>query len=322
MLPNDHTVLLDVNKLSVLFHGIGKHFFAVHDLSFSLASGEIFALVGESGCGKSLAARALLRLPPKNATLSGSVIFQGENLLTVSEESMRYVRGHQIAMIFQEPMTALNPVLTVGSQALEVLTTHSALRTQEAKERVIAMFSQVGIPNAEERYASYPHQLSGGMRQRVMIAMSLLCDPKLLLADEPTTALDATISQQIMDLILEESRSRGMAVLFISHNLDMVESFADHVGVMYAGRLVECAPRQDLFAHPRHPYTQGLLAASFSRLSQGATRVPTIAGAVPRLEEIPSACPFAPRCSRAEEMCLLEFPPLHKNGEHHWYCWL
>ncbi|MBQ7617778.1 MAG: ABC transporter ATP-binding protein, partial [Desulfovibrio sp.] len=307
--------LLTLSDLSVSFQSMGRSLLAVNKVSFALRAKEIVGLVGESGCGKSLTARAILRLPPENASISGSIFFEGRDLLTLSEANLRALRGRELAMIFQEPMTALNPVLTVGEQASEVLTTHLKLSLAEAKEQVIAMFSQVGIPEAKSRYASFPHQLSGGMRQRVMIAMSLLCNPKVLLADEPTTALDATISLQILELIYQQSREREMAVLFISHDLDLVKSMADQVGVMYAGHLVEWAKTSELFVNPLHPYTRGLLASSPSRY-QGTGPLPTIAGAVPSLLERPKGCPFAPRCSQSRGKCSWEVPSLLGDSEH------
>lgn len=285
----------------------------MRDLSLSLRPGEILALVGESGCGKSLLARAILGLPPENAKLEGQILFQQRDLLRLSEAELRSIRGRQISMIFQEPMTALNPVLTCGHQAAEILTAHGQ---EHSRARVIEMFTQVGIPEAQSRYDSYPHQLSGGMRQRVLIAMSLLCDPLLLLADEPTTALDVTISRQILALLVRESRLRHMAVLFISHDLRTVETFADSVGVMYAGHLVESAPAAELFAHPCHPYTQGLLNASRVTPQASQKRLLTIPGVVPTLAAMPPGCPFAPRCPRVLDICREHFPPPTRLADH------
>lgn len=307
--------LLRVEALSVSFAGLGRSLPAVQSLSFSLGSGEIVALVGESGCGKSLTARAILGLPPENAVLSGKIFFEGRDLLALPEDAMRSLRGSRISMIFQEPMTALNPVLRCGHQALEILTAHGL---PPSRERVLEMFTQVGIADAQSRYDSYPHQLSGGMRQRVLIAMSLLCDPLLLLADEPTTALDVTISRQILALLAHESRERHMAVLFISHDLRTVESFAETVGVMYAGRLVEMAAVGELFRHPLHPYTRGLLNAS--RISSSHKRLLTIPGQVPSLAAMPKGCPFAPRCPDVLDICHEVFPQATHLADHTVHC--
>ncbi|MBQ7608924.1 MAG: ABC transporter ATP-binding protein [Desulfovibrionaceae bacterium] len=313
--------LLALSDLSVRFTLRGSTFSAVRSLSLTIPRSTIVGLVGESGCGKSLTARAILRLPPQNASLSGQILFHGANLLDVPEEAMRALRGRHISMIFQEPQTALNPVLTVGHQAQEVLEIHRPDTKNAMRERVLELFSQVGIPNADLRYASYPHELSGGMRQRVMIAMSLLGDPELLLADEPTTALDATMRQQILFLLLEQSAARGMSILCISHDLDLVRSFAETVAVMYAGRLVEQASVAELFSHPLHPYTKGLLAASPSALKPGVRRLTTIPGAVPQLTAMPKGCPFAPRCSLASDPCRKDFPPRCGDASHAVYCW-
>ena len=317
MRSSETETLLRIEALSVSFASLGRRLYAVRDLTLSLQCGEIVALVGESGCGKSLLARAILALPPENARLDGRILFQESDLLSLPEECLRSLRGRQISMIFQEPMTALNPVLTCGHQAAEVLSSHAQTNT---RARVIEMFTRVGIPEAESRFDSYPHQLSGGMRQRVLIAMSLLCDPLLLLADEPTTALDVNISRQILALLVRESRARHMAVLFISHDLRTVATFADRVCVMYAGRLVEQASVSELFANPLHPYTRGLLNASQVSPRTAKKRLLTIPGAVPSLAAMPPGCPFAPRCPKVLDICREHFPAMRSFARHHVAC--
>ena len=245
--------LLVLEELGVSFPGPDGLLPAVRDLNLSIPGGGITCLVGESGCGKSLTCRAILRLVPDYASLSGKVIFSQANLLAMPEPRLRNIRGSAISMIFQEPMTSLNPVLTVGLQTAEPLRLHLGMNKKTARQKVIELFEQVGIPEAESRYSDYPHQLSGGMRQRVMIAMALACSPQILLADEPTTALDATIQGQILRLIRKESEERGMAVLFITHDLGVVAEIADYVGVMYAGLLMEYATTEQLFREPMHP---------------------------------------------------------------------
>ncbi|MDO5484384.1 MAG: ABC transporter ATP-binding protein [Desulfovibrionaceae bacterium] len=294
---------------------------AVRGLSLELPPAAVTCLVGESGCGKSLTARAILGLVPSTARVSGRVLFDGQDLLALPEPALRRIRGRRIGMIFQEPMTALNPVLRVGDQTAEPLRLHLGLNRAEARREVERLFSQVGIPSAQSRYDDYPHQLSGGMRQRVMIATALACAPELLLADEPTTALDATIQGQILRLILEQSRERGMAVLLITHDLGVVAQVASLVGVMYAGCLVEKAPTAELFAKPRHPYTRGLLASRPGRSCTGLTRLPAIPGTVPPLQDMPPGCPFQPRCTEALPRCCEALPPLREDGAHAVACW-
>ncbi|MDE7371106.1 MAG: ABC transporter ATP-binding protein, partial [Desulfovibrio sp.] len=291
--------LLKLDGLSVHFLSGGRLLPAVRGIDLEVPSGGITCLVGESGCGKSLAARSVLRLTPEGAVLGGRVLLDGEDLLTLSERDLRGIRGRRVGMIFQEPMTSLNPVLRVGVQTAEPLRLHLGMGRAEARRCVVRLFTEVGIPAPESRYDDYPHQLSGGMRQRVMIAMALACGPELLLADEPTTALDATIQGQILRLIRSRSRERGMAVLLITHDLGVVADMADTVGVMYAGMLVERAPARELFARPLHPYTRGLMAAAPGRASLGAERLPTIPGTVPALAEQPPGCPVQPPCAPA-----------------------
>lgn len=314
--------LLELNRLCVTFPGNSRPLVAVRHLTISAPPASISCLVGESGCGKSLACRAILRLTPEYATLGGAVLFQDKNLLTLPERELRRIRGAQIAMIFQEPMTSLNPVLTIGVQTAEPLRLHLGLSKKAAHTKVIDLFNQVGIPAPETRYRDYPHQLSGGMRQRVMIAMALACSPLLLLADEPTTALDATIQGQILRLIQNESQQRGMAVLLITHDLGVVAEVADFVGVMYAGSLMEHAPTAHLFRNPLHPYTQGLISAQPGRCAPDLVTLPTIPGVVPALANIPDGCPFEPRCSRAMPVCVQQPPPPIQEKEHMVACWL
>lgn len=314
--------LLQLENTSVGFPKQGMLRFAVRNLDYTLSPGTISCLVGESGCGKSMAAKAIMRLLPENAILGGNIFFENQNLAILPEKSMRKIRGSAIGMIFQEPMTSLNPVLTVGSQTAEPLRIHLGLDKKSAKEKVLELFRDVGIPSPKARYSDYPHQLSGGMRQRVMIAMALACGPKLLLADEPTTALDATVQGQILRLLSQQNKERGMAVLLITHDLGVVTDVADFVGVMYAGSLMESAPVQELFENPLHPYTRGLMACAPSRNSAGQKRLPSIPGHVPALDQLPPGCPFEPRCDKALPVCRSQFPPTIKNFEHSVSCWL
>ena len=330
--------LLRLKNLSITFQTDNGPLPAVRDVSLSLGRGRITCLVGESGCGKSLTARAILRLMPDNARLDGSILLDGQNLLQLPPREMRAIRGRRVGMVFQEPMTSLNPVLRVGEQVAEPLRLHLGMNRTKAREEAVALLAEVGIPSPESRYADYPHQLSGGMRQRVMIAMALACRPDLLLADEPTTALDATIQGQILRLMRSRSQQRGMAVLLITHDLGVAAQMAHSVGVMYAGRLVEHALAEELFSRPLHPYTQGLLQAAPSALSRGLNRLPTIPGSVPSLRAMPQGCPFHPRCAKALPVCREKMPPDFApkfapdftpdagpditQGEHRVACWL
>ncbi len=293
---------------------------AVQGVSFTLQPGSITCLVGESGCGKSLTARACMGLVPRTGELSGKVLFKGEDLLQRSEKAWQSLRGRTISMIFQEPMTALNPVLRVGMQAAEPLRYHKGLSKQEARDTIIELFAQVGIPSAAERYELYPHELSGGMRQRVMIAMALSCEPEILLADEPTTALDATIQGQILAILADQCEKRGMAVLLITHDLGVVARTAEQVGVMYAGHLVEWGSVQDVLQQPAHPYTRGLMACDPARVAGTARRLPVIAGTVPALGAMPDGCPFHPRCPEADAGCAREKPVLRELSGGHRVC--
>lgn len=319
---SDTSPLLRLEQLTVDFPMAGKWFSAVRHVDLDLSKATVTCLVGESGCGKSLTARAILGLTPSTARLNGQILLDGQNLLSLSEKKLRKIRGRRVSMIFQEPMTALNPVLRVGDQTAETLRLHLGMGRSEARREVERLFSLVGIPSAQSRYDDYPHQLSGGMRQRVMIAMALACKPELLLADEPTTALDATVQRQILRLLLEQSRQRDMAILLITHDLGVVAQVAQFVGVMYAGCLVEQASVHELFSQPLHPYTRGLLASMPNKNMNRLDRLPAISGTVPSLRNIPLGCPFQPRCPEAMPCCIDNMPPLYSEGSHSVACWL
>jgi len=304
--------------------GLRTHFFtndgvvrAVDGVSISVRQGETLGLVGESGCGKSITALTVMRLVARpGRAVAGRVMFDGRNLLELSEEEMEDVRGNDIAMIFQEPMTSLNPVFRVGDQIAESVERHLGVNRDEARERVVELFGTVGIPSPERRVREYPHQMSGGMRQRVMIAMALACKPKLLIADEPTTALDVTIQAQILELIKELKRTENMAVIMITHDLGVIAEVAQSVAVMYAGKIVERAPVDELFASPQHPYTQGLLGSIPSPDKLGR-RLEVIRGVVPHPLNLPPGCTFAPRCPKRMEVCDSAFPALEATGTTH-----
>ncbi len=289
--------LLDVRGLSLSFGTEGGRVRALFGVSFRLMQGETLGLVGESGCGKSITAMSVLRLlqtPPAQVE-GGEILLRGRNLLQLSGREMCDVRGREISMIFQEPMTSLNPVLTVGEQVAEVFTAHGLCGRKEAASRAVAWLEKVGMPDASRRANEYPHQMSGGMRQRAMIAMALALEPALLIADEPTTALDVTIQAQILALLTHMRREQGMAILLITHDLGVVREFADRTAIMYLGRIVETGPTPALFADPVHPYTQGLMA-SIPGMSEGTGRLPSIPGTVPDLRHVPPGCPFSDRC--------------------------
>lgn len=299
--------LLEVDQLQVHFRGADGVNRAVDGVSFSIEAGETLAIVGESGCGKSVTAMSILRLIPEpSGKLAGAIRFEGKNLLTLSDREMRDIRGNHISMVFQEPMTSLNPVLTVGWQISETLRVHQGLDRQAAQARAIDMLTLVGIPAPERRVHEFPHQLSGGMRQRVMIAIALACSPKLLIADEPTTALDVTIQAQILELMADLKRRVGAAILLITHDLGVVAQVADRVVVMYAGRKVEEAPVRDLLRTPRHPYTRGLMGAVpklGASLVEAGTRLTEIPGSVPSLKRRIEGCIYAGRCAQANDIC-------------------
>ena len=318
--------LLEIENLQTHFRtpeGVNR---AVDGVSLKLEAGETLAIVGESGCGKSVTAMSVLRLIPQPpGKIAGSIRFQGRNLLEVSEREMRSIRGNDISMIFQEPMTSLNPVLTVGRQIVETLLLHQDLGRDAANKRAVEMLRLANIPEPERRLAQYPHELSGGMRQRVMIAMALACDPKLLIADEPTTALDVTVQAQILHLMRQLKDKTGTAIILITHDLGVVAEMAQRVVVMYAGRTVEEATVGDLFARPRHPYTKSLLG-SMPRLAAtqegGRKRLSEIRGVVPALTKKIAGCVFAPRCKHATERCRTRYPPLEQKADGHWAaCW-
>jgi peptide/nickel transport system ATP-binding protein len=307
------TPLLSVEHLTTAFPIDGRWTPAVNDVSFSLDAGETLALVGESGCGKSLTALSILRLvDPPGRTMSGAVRFDGRDLLLLGEREMRAVRGASIGLVLQEPMTALNPVYTVGRQIVEALEVHGVAHGRAARARAIELLEAVRVPEPARRADEYPHQLSGGLRQRALIAAALACRPRLLIADEPTTALDVTIQAQILDLLRDLKRELNLALLLITHDLGVVAHNADRVIVMYAGRIVEEAPVRALFQDPQHPYTRGLLR-SMPGLVAG-TRLEAIEGTVPRLGTIPAGCAFAPRCNRRFEPCTAALPALIGNG--------
>lgn len=309
--------VLSVEGLRIEFAGRS----VVEDLEFSVDAGETVAVVGESGSGKSVTALSILRLLPSSARMSGSIRLAGRDLLSLSETQMREVRGGQVSMIFQEPMTSLNPTFTVGWQIDEALRLHTRLGRAERHERCLELMRLVGIGAAERRLKQYPHELSGGLRQRVMIAMALACEPRLLVADEPTTALDVTIQAQILALLSDLRDRLGMAILLITHDLGVVAEYCDHVVVMYAGRVVEKAPVRPLFANPRHPYTAGLLA-SIPKLDSERGILPTIPGMVPSPGNRPPGCPFADRCPNVLPRCRVEMPPLAGGPDGHAFaCW-
>jgi peptide/nickel transport system ATP-binding protein len=310
--------LLEASDLSVRFNTDEGPIHAVDGVSFTLERQEVLAIVGESGCGKSVTAMSMLRLLPPTATITGSAVFDGRELLTADAASLRRIRGREIAFVFQEPMTSLNPAFTIGRQIGEVLRKHLGLSREEARQRTIELLDLVHIPAPERRIGEYPHQLSGGMRQRVMIAMAVACDPKVLIADEPTTALDVTIQAGILDLMRELRERLGTAIILITHDLGVVADVADRVIVMYAGRKAEEAPVDELFAHPQHPYTVGLLAAVPRPVEgEGQRRLQEIPGMVPSLHEPPSHCAFAPRCPRADERSRSDVPELREVRPEH-----
>ena len=311
--------LLEVKDLKTEFHTQDGVVHAVNGVSFSVDEGETLGLVGESGCGKSVSVLSVMRLipqPPGKIT-SGQVLFQGRDLLKVDDEEIRSVRGNKIAMVFQDPMTSLNPVLTIGTQIGEALELHLGMTKDQARKRSVELLKMVGIPEAEGRLDDYPHQFSGGMRQRVMIAMALSCSPQLLIADEPTTALDVTIQAQIVDIVKRLKNELGMAIIWITHDLGVIAGLADRINVMYAGYVIETAPVKEIFANPLHPYTLGLLA-SIPRLDASRkSKLTPIDGLPPDLIEMPKGCPFYDRCTYRTERCAKDNPALELSAVRH-----
>lgn len=322
--------VIEVDELACVFKGSGSDIFALNGVSLKVMPGEIVALVGESGCGKSVTAMASMGLVPADAIrkISGAIRFEGEEVLRLSDREWRELRGRDIGMIFQDPMTALNPMMTIGDQIGEVLIRHEKLSRREVRAKVRDLLEATRIPDPERRIHEYPHQLSGGMRQRVVIAMAIACRPRLLIADEPTTALDVTIQAQILRLLEDLREETGSAIMLITHDLGVVAEVADRTAVIYAGRVVESAPTGQLLDGPRHPYTANLMRAApdieaILRAPPGEVpQIPEIPGIVPRLTEQPLGCPFASRCDRVEQRCTKEVPPeILDAGDHMVACW-
>ena len=311
--------ILEVRDLKTHFFTDDGVVEAVDGVSFTIKRGEVLGLVGESGCGKSVASLSIMRLIDKPGKIvGGEVIFKGENLLKKTEEEMRKIRGSEIAMIFQEPMTSLNPVFTIGNQIIEAILLHQDLSEEEAKKRTIELLNLVGIPEPERRFAQYPHELSGGMRQRAMIAMAISCNPDLLISDEATTALDVTIQAQILELMKDLQKKIGMAVLFITHDLALVAEMANNIAVTYTGKIVEYSDARSVFKNPKHPYTYGLLRSVPNLLSEETkVELPAIEGMVPSPYHMPQGCHFNPRCPFATEICRKEMPELNELEPHH-----
>jgi len=322
----ENTNILEIQNLKTAFTNRGAKIYASDDVSLSIPRGQITALVGESGSGKSVTAMSILRLIQKpGAVESGKILFHGkdeptQDILSLDEPALRKVRGNKIAMIFQEPMTSLNPVFTVGNQIMEAIQLHQKLGAREARAKAIEMLKRVGIPNPESRVDNYPHEMSGGMRQRVMIAMALSCHPDLLIADEPTTALDVTIQAQILELIEGLVKETGMSVLLITHDLGIVAAHAQQVAVMYAGQIVEQASTLDLFKNPRMPYTHGLLGSLPSLKPKEEKRLRTIPGIVPPLNKLPVGCRFQDRCERVKPECRVSAIPMTGDQTHCFRC--
>lgn len=316
------TNVLEVKNLVVEFELDEKYYKAVNDISFDIREGETLGLVGESGCGKSVTSLALMRLLKPDSKTNGSISYQGTNLLALKENQMRAIRGNEMSMIFQEPMTSLNPVHKIGIQISESLMLHRNLSVKNARKESIELLKRVGIPRAEQIVDEYPHQLSGGMRQRVMIAIAMACNPKLLIADEPTTALDVTIQAQILDLMRNVAKENGTSILLITHDLGVVAEMCDRVAVMYAGKIVEQGLVREIFKNPQHPYTQGLLK-TIPKMFGERERLQPIEGNVPSLRNMPQGCRFAPRCPHAMDICRTEEPgEFDIENEHYARCWL
>ncbi|MGY3372087.1 oligopeptide transport system ATP-binding protein [Bradyrhizobium sp. GM2.4] len=316
--------VLEVSGLRTVFSSRGARLYAVNGVSFHLNRGELLGVVGESGSGKSVTMMSLMKLlpTPPGEIVSGKVRLDGRDLLSLDPREMRDVRGREVGFVFQDPMTSLNPVFTVGYQLMEPLRKHLCLTRSEAKNRAIELLSLVGIPSPQDRIDNYPHQFSGGMRQRVMIAIALACEPKVLIADEPTTALDMTIQAQILELIKRLRQEIGMSIIWITHDLGVVAGIADRVIVMYGGLIVECAAVDDLYANPRHPYTRALLETLPRADTAKRERLKSVGGQPPHLVAFPTSCPFAPRCPHSFDRCHSEMPPLMPVKEgHEVACW-
>ncbi len=316
--------LLEVENLQTQFFTSAGIVKAVDGITYDVDEGETVAVVGESGCGKSVSALSILRLipDPPGRVVGGHIRFMGQDLATLSDEEMRHVRGHQIAMVFQEPMTSLNPVLTIGLQITETLQQHLNLNKHEADERAFELLEKVGISDARRRLKQYPHHLSGGMRQRVMIALALSCNPKLIIADEPTTALDVTIQAQILELMKDLTRELGVALIVITHNLGVVARYADRVNVMYAGRIIESGTAEDIYHHPRHPYTLALLRSVPRMDRPRQAKLDPVQGQPPDLTKLDDGCAFRPRCNFASDKCKSSAPKLETVSEGHTTaCW-
>ncbi|MEJ8547553.1 oligopeptide/dipeptide ABC transporter ATP-binding protein [Brevibacillus borstelensis] len=314
--------MLHIDQLRTSFAQSGKSLTIVDGVSLTVEAGETVGIVGESGCGKSVTSLSIMRLLGKNVEMTGSIRFEGKELLALSEKEMQKIRGNEIAMIFQEPMTSLNPLQTIGKQIGEPLRRHLGLSKQAAKEKAVELLREVGIPRADEIVGEYPHQLSGGMRQRVMIAMAMACSPKLLIADEPTTALDVTIQAQILELMKKVRAEKHTSIVLITHDLGVVAEMCHRVIVMYAGQIVEEAEVTQLFDDPKHPYTRGLLN-SMPSVGTDSERLEAIPGSVPLLHEMPAGCRFAPRCSHAMDICREQNPQLLPvGGNQKCRCWL
>lgn len=317
--------LLEVDQLKVSFRSHGGEVQAVRGVSFNIGHGEVLAVVGESGCGKSVTAQAIMKLLPKRGCRikQGSIHFDGKDLLKLSGKEMKQIKGSQVSMVFQDPMTSLNPTMKIGIQIAEGIIKHKGLNKTQAKARALELLKLAGIPNPESRYNQYPHELSGGMRQRVLIAIALACDPKLLIADEPTTALDVTIQAQILDLMKDLQHKFGTSIMLITHDLGVVAEMAQNVIVMYAGIVVESGTVADILERPKHPYTMGLLNSLPNYEEGEKERLIPIEGSPPDLYDPPKGCPFAARCEFAMEICVGELPePFAVHDGHHSRCWL
>jgi peptide/nickel transport system ATP-binding protein len=311
---SEEQTVIDIRDLSVTFHRGRKPVKAVNGVSLSVKAGEVVALLGESGSGKSVTMRSLLRLHPKGTDIAGSMTVSGRDVMALSTRELGQLRGATVSMVFQEPRLALDPVYTIGQQIEETIMRHEKVSRQAASDRALALFQKVRIPSPERRLKNYPHEMSGGMLQRSMIAMALACNPKVLLADEPTTALDATVQIQILLLIRELQKEYGLSVIFVTHDIGVAAEVADRIAVMYAGRIVEEGRVGDIIRDPKHPYTKGLLGARVE-LAHGRDRLVTIPGSPPDLAAMPPGCAFAPRCGQVSDICLRDVPPLKPIGE-------